>query len=143
MEWIVEHLNLTCKEILLYLALFVVTFVGSLAMVTWILVTLPATYFSDVHPHPPMWGERDPILRWLGRIVKNLLGLVLVVAGIVMALPGIPGQGLLTFLIGVMLVDFPGKRRLEQKLVRRPKVLSFINKLRARYKKEPLVVDPD
>jgi len=143
MEWILEHLNLSWKEILVYVGLFLVTFVGSLALVTWILVKLPATYFSDAHPHPPMWGESDPILRWLGRIVKNLLGLVLVVAGIIMAVPGVPGQGLLTILIGTMLLDLPGKRRLEQKLVRRPKVLSFINKLRARYKKEPLVVDPD
>src|SRR5712691_3920549 len=41
---------------------------------------------------------------------------------------------------GVMLLDFPGKRRLEQGLIRCPTVLSAVNLLRQRYRKPPLVV---
>jgi hypothetical protein len=40
--------------------------------------------------------------------------------GIILALPGVPGQGILTVLIGVMLLEFPGKRRLERAIVGRP-----------------------
>jgi hypothetical protein len=58
-----------------------------------------------------------------------------------MSVPGVPGQGLLTILIGVMLLDFPGKRRLERWLLRRRGVLAAINKVRARYGRPPLVLD--
>jgi hypothetical protein len=63
---------------------------------------------------------------------------LLVALGIVLSLPGVPGQGLLTVLLGVMLLDFPGKSRLEQKLLSRPSIVNAINKLRARFKKPPL-----
>jgi len=54
---------------------------------------------------------------------------VLVVLGIIMALPGVPGPGILTIVLGVMLLNFPGKRRLERWLIRRPMVLSAMNRL--------------
>ena len=74
---------------------------------------------------------------------KNLLGAVLVVVGAVLVIPGVPGQGLLTILIGLLLLDIPGKRRLELAIVRRPRVLRTINKLRKHYAKPPLVVEAD
>ncbi|MBA3256811.1 MAG: hypothetical protein H0T64_09210 [Pyrinomonadaceae bacterium] len=72
---------------------------------------------------------------------KNLLGVVLVVVGILLSLPGVPGQGILTILLGVMLLDFPGKPRLEHWLVSRPKILQAINRLRHRFSKPALVLD--
>jgi hypothetical protein len=63
---------------------------------------------------------------------------LLVALGIVLSLPGVPGQGLLTVLLGLMLLDFPGRRRLEQKLLSRPSIVNAINHLRARFGKEPL-----
>jgi hypothetical protein len=60
---------------------------------------------------------------------------------VLLSLPGVPGQGILTILIGVMLLDFPGKRRLERWLVRRPAVFKGINRIRARFDKPPLVLD--
>jgi hypothetical protein len=72
---------------------------------------------------------------------KNLLGAFLVLLGIVLSLPGVPGQGILTILIGVMLLDFPGKRDLERKLVSRPKVREGIDRLRQRFGKPPLVLE--
>jgi len=74
----------------------------------------------------------------LGILAKNVAGLVLVMIGLVMALPGVPGQGVLTMIIGVTLLDFPGKRRLERRLMGRPWVLRNINRLRARFKHPPL-----
>jgi hypothetical protein len=59
----------------------------------------------------------------------------------VLSIPGVPGQGILTILLGIMLLDFPGKRKLEHKIVSRPKVLSTINKLRHRFGKPALVLD--
>ncbi len=84
----------------------------------------------------------SPLARAAWLMGKNLLGLVLVVAGFVMALPGVPGQGLLTMFVGLLLLDVPGKRRFELALVRRPAVLRTVNRLRARFQRPPLLVEP-
>jgi hypothetical protein len=121
-------------------ALFVGTFVVSLAAVAVILVKLPVRYFCrHDRVRAFAWAERHPVWRWAAILAKNLLGLVLIVAGAVMLVT--PGQGVLTILIGVMLLNFPGKRRLERKLVSRPRVLAAINRLRQRFNKPPLVLD--
>ena len=52
----------------------------------------------------------------------------------------LPGQGLLTMLIGLLLLDFPGKRAVELKLVRRPGIAAFLNRMRARHGRPPFVV---
>jgi len=88
-----------------------------------------------------LWSDKHPVVRFLGVFVKNLLGLLLVALGIVMSIPGVPGQGILTILLGIMLLDFPGKRDLEYRLVSRPRVLNTINKLRHRFGKDSLVLD--
>lgn len=108
-------------------------------MVAVFLVKIPPTYFQDLHPRG-VWVDRHSALRLAAQIAKNSLGAVLVLVGIVMSLPGVPGQGLLTILIGVMLLDLPGKRGVERKIVGRPKVLRTINRLRKRFGKEPLVL---
>ena len=119
--------------------LFVATFFGSLLCVGVLLVKLPSTYFAAEHPQR-LRDYRHPAVRLVLRVLKNLLGLCLVVAGVLLSVPGIPGQGVLTMLIGIMLLDFPGKRRLERKLVSRKRVLNTINRLRQRFGKPPLVV---
>jgi hypothetical protein len=108
--------------------------------VTFVLVRLPANYFHPSHGREFL-AERHPFLRALGVAAKNLAGGVLVVAGVVMSLPGVPGQGVLTILLGVMLLDFPGRRGLETRLVRLPRVFRSINALRARFDKPPLILD--
>jgi hypothetical protein len=118
----------------------VVTFVTSIAVTILVLIKLPDTYFKASHGRE-FWVERHPVLRWGGLILKNLLGAFLVLLGVVMSLPGVPGQGVLTILLGVMLLDFPGKRRLELKLVSRPKVLRTINRIRQRFDRTPLQLD--
>lgn len=72
------------------------------------------------------------------RILRNLLGVLLVLLGVAMLL--LPGQGLLTLLVGVLLVDFPGKHALVVRGLSRPKVLSIVNRLRARHGAPPLAV---
>ncbi|REJ76825.1 MAG: hypothetical protein DWQ29_15470 [Planctomycetota bacterium] len=73
-----------------------------------------------------------PVLRWTVRVLKNLLGVFLVLAGLAMSVPAVPGQGLLTILIGITLLDLPGKRKMELAIVRRKRVLRAINWIRAK-----------
>ena len=130
---------ITWQSVLIGVGLFLVTFTLSLAIVAVIMVKIPADYFDKDRPRD-LWADRHPAIRYLGIFLKNLLGVLLVVLGIIMSLPGVPGQGVLTILLGVMLLDFPGKRTLEHKLVSRPQVLSTINKLRHRFGKPRLVL---
>jgi hypothetical protein len=131
---------LTVRGVLLGVLIFVVTFVGSVGVVSLILVKLPATYFREDHPRE-LWIERHAAVRIAGIIGKNLLGALLVGLGIIMSLPGVPGQGILTILLGVMLLDFPGKRRLEYRLISQPSVLRAVNRLRHRFGKPELLLE--
>lgn len=140
-DWLRQLLaHLNGRFVLIGLVIFVVAFVVSLALVSFLLVKLPPTYFQASHDRG-FWEDRHQMIRWGGIILKNLLGLILVVLGILMSLPGVPGQGVLTILLGVMLMDFPGKRRLEYKIVSQPKMLGAINRLRKKFEKPPLVLD--
>jgi hypothetical protein len=132
--------SMSLQGALLSLLIFVVTFGASLAIVSMVLVRLPATYFKRSH-NRSFLANHPPIIRWLALIGKNLVGVVLVVVGILLSLPGVPGQGMLTILLGIMLLDFPGKPRFEYWLVSRPKILQAINKLRHRFSKPALVLD--
>ena len=142
-DWLTRTIHgwgLTWGQVLFGVLFSVATFVVSIAVVTVVLVKLPANYFHSSHAREFL-VERHPILRAVGIIAKNLLGLVLVAAGVVMSLPGVPGQGVLTILLGIMLLDFPGKRALEARIVSRPRVYSAVNTLRGRFGKPPLMLD--
>ena len=57
-------------------------------------------------------------IRVLGLVAKNLAGVLLVLLGLIMAIPGVPGQGLLTAVIGITLLNLPGKLKVERRLLR-------------------------
>ena len=128
------------SNILLGVVVFVISFAISLAIVSVVMVKIPKDYFQQGKPRKIL-ADKPPAIRYLAIFGKNLLGVALVVVGIILSLPGVPGQGFLTILLGVMLLDFPGKRGLELKLVSRPKVLHAINRLRQRFDKPPLQLD--
>jgi len=143
LDWLTRYLDswgLTWWQVLAGVLISLVTFVLSIAVVTFVLVKLPSNYFHSSHEREFL-VDRHRALRWLGIITKNLFGVVLVFFGVVMSLPGVPGQGVLTILLGIMLLDFPGKRGLETKLVGRPKVFRTINRLREKFGKPPLILD--
>ena len=121
-------------------ALSLVTFVGSLILLPWLVVRLPADYFMRDQQPPRHRPTQHVVLRVSGRIVKNLCGLVFVVAGLLMLV--LPGQGVLTILIGLTLLNFPGKHALERRIVQQPAVLRAINWMRAQAHRPALQV-PD
>lgn len=107
-------------------------------VVPFVVARMPADYFCHRHREPLYEGLHHPVVGMLVAGLKNLLGSVLVIFGIVMIFT--PGQGVLTILLGVMLLNFPGKYHLELWLIQRPSVLPAINWLRARFKQPPLIV---
>lgn len=69
------------------------------------------------------------------RVAKTLLGFCLLISGIIMLV--LPGQGLLTIVVGLSLLPFPGKNKLEKYLLARQSVRSSLNWIRVKAKKEP------
>ena len=113
----------------------VVSLVVSVLLITLVLAWLPADYFSrDQRPRRPahaLAGHLWPLLI----VLKNVLGAGFIVLGVILLV--LPGQGLLTILIGLVMTDFPGKYRLERWLVSRPGLHELLNRFRARVSKPP------
>ncbi len=105
------------------------TFIGFTAFI----ISLPEDYFRHgTHVH----RIRNPIIRISLRVLKNVVGVITIIAGLVMTIT--PGQGLVAILVGVILCDFPGKQKLERKLIARPLVLNTLNKIRSRFNRPPI-----
>jgi hypothetical protein len=117
----------------------VVMFIVTLIAVPWLIVRIPADYFAHGRRPRKRWADRHPLVRGALLAGKNLLGYLLIAVGIAMLV--LPGQGVLTMLLGFILVDLPGKYRFERWLIARPLVLGTINRLRHRAGRDPLVVD--
>lgn len=115
-----------------------ILFFGTIIALPLIIIYLPARYFNP-DPNPTGQGKQASAWHLILMVVKNLVGAVLVLAGIMMLV--LPGQGLVTLLIGLLLVNFPGKRRLICRLLQQPKILSFINRIRTAAGR-PLVEPP-
>jgi hypothetical protein len=142
-DWITRYLPEgwgTGQFVAAVLVLTAVTVIVSLIISAIVIVRLPHDYFT-CQDRQGACGHRHPFVRWPLLIFKNLFGVFLVVLGVVLSLPGVPGQGILTILMGAMLVDFPGKRRVERWLLSRRGVLPRVNRLRARFGRLPLELD--
>lgn|SRR5690606_7211399 len=111
----------------------IATLVISAIGVPWWIARLPANYFERVS-HTDL---RAATLRAhpVRRVLKNVLGLFLALAGLAMLF--LPGQGLITLLIAVTLLEFPGKARLERRLIANDRVHAALNWIRKRAGKEP------
>jgi len=107
----------------------IVALLASVVLVPRFLASLPPDYLRA--------GKQAEASSVVLRALRNLLGVVLVLLGVAMLV--LPGQGLLTLLVGLLLVDFPGKHQLICRILSRPKVLSVVNRLRGHRGAPPLV----
>ncbi len=123
--WLEKHAELLWWVTGSSVALGLITLVA----IPMIVIRLPASYFVA--------GGRRHLYRQhpVGVILKNALGALLVLAGLAMLV--LPGQGLLCILIGLILIDFPGKRRLEQHLIRYRAIHAPANWIRRRNQRPP------
>ena len=70
------------KEAMWWIAAFSgLVFVGSLVLVPWLVVRIPADYFrASRRPRLP-FADEHPALRWTALAFKNLMGALLILAG--------------------------------------------------------------
>ncbi len=132
--------SFTVGNVLIGVGLFLLSLALSFGSIAIVMVKIPANYFSS-HYVQDFMPNSSWLVRWGAVILKNLFGVFLIGLGILLSLPGVPGQGILTILLGLIMLDIPGKRPLEARIIKRPAVLAAINSLRAKYNKPPLLMD--
>lgn len=110
------------------IVLSVAFFVGSLMAIPWIVRRLPADYFARPRPKHSL----------AKKIALNVAGVVLIAAGIVMLI--LPGQGIVTVLIGLSVLDLPIKHKILRWLLQRRKIQEGVQRLRSKAGKPPLVI---
>ena len=113
------------------------TFIAGLFLMPALIVRIPFDYFVRERPARLPFERHHPVLRVALLAIKNVLGAALAIAGLVMILT--PGPGLICILAGMTLMDLPGKRALERRLISAPMVLRSVNWLRARHGRPPLL----
>ena len=131
-EWIRAH-----DAAMWWLALgSVIMFVGTLVVVPVLVTRIPDDYFLAKRRRVSRWRTMHPVPGITLLVAKNVCGVIFVVAGIAMLV--LPGQGILTILLGIMLLNFPGKYRLERRFARTRPVARSINWMRSKAGRPPL-----
>ena len=140
MEIIFEQLSqqiINYKSYIFWLgAISFAIFVFSLLSIKWLVSLIPSDYF--INKKTSEFKSKYPVIWLVSMIIKNLIGYVLIIGGILMLV--LPGQGLFTIFIGLMMSNYPGKYFIERKFIAIPSVLKTINWLRKRSNQEPLKV---
>ena len=106
----------------------VVMFVGTILAIPVVCVKLPSDYFVRETPKRPIWKTS----------LRTAIACVVVALGVTMLV--LPGQGVLTILVGVSLLDFHAKRRWQRRLLARPTVRRTLNAIRLKAGKEPFQI---
>jgi hypothetical protein len=131
-EWIRLH-----ETLIGYLGIFsVFTFFLTLIIVPVLVIRMPTDYFMYNKKDLKQFHRQHPFVRVLTLIIKNIFGIIFICAGLAMLI--LPGQGIISILIGISLVSFPKKRALECAIIQQKTVTQAINWMRLKAHKNPL-----
>ena len=133
---LIEIFNAYKNVIIWFGSISLFVFLFSLLSIRWLVALIPEDYF--VTKRVSKIKSQNPLIWYLILILKNLVGYSLILGGVVMLI--LPGQGLFTIIIGLMLSNYPGKYSIEKKFIAIPTILKSINWLRGRSNKPPLKV---
>jgi hypothetical protein len=116
-----------------------VTFVGSLIAVPWLIGRMRPDYFITHGRRADTAHRRHPVQALVIWLARNIIGFCLLLAGIAMLF--LPGQGLLTILIAVCLMDMPGKQRFLDRLVSSSRIQASLNWIRRKLGKAEFIFE--
>ena len=131
-QWFANHPEVLIGMGISSIFIFLISILG----ISWFIAQIPEDYFLRSKRQPSKWREQKPVLRFVVMFGKNLIGLSLIIGGLLMLV--LPGQGLLTIVTGLLLVNYPGKYKLEQKLSSMPSIFRALNWIRLKANKPPL-----
>lgn len=130
-------LILSHRDFFVWIGFLSLTFVIlSIVLMPVIIISLPADAFSKVTAKGQNRFFQRKFQRLFLKALKNLLGGFLVIAGVIMLM--IPGQGILTIIVGLWLMDFPGKKVVMRRFFGQKQVVRTINRFRKRFGRTPL-----
>lgn len=125
------------ESLLLYLGLFsLFFFLVTLFLIPWLVLRIPEDYFMAETRRSLLGEMHDPVLRVVLQILKNMIGVFFIQVGIMLLV--LPGQGLLNILLGIIMIDFPGKYHLQRRCISWESVLHTMNWLRKKGKRAPI-----
>jgi hypothetical protein len=131
----ISGIILNYKNFILWLgSISFLVFIFSLISIKWLVALIPSDYFIEDKRNK--YQSSYPLTWLISIIIKNIVGYILIIGGILMLV--LPGQGLFTIIIGLMLSNYPGKYFIERKFIAIPSVLKTINWLRKKSNKPPL-----
>jgi ABC-type multidrug transport system fused ATPase/permease subunit len=123
------------QDIFIWLGIVsIIMFVASLILVPMFLKKIPVDYFINKDYHKIDISSFSKLIIF---ILKNTLGIILILAGIIMLIT--PGQGIIAIIIGLFLMQFRGKYKLERKLVENNITFKTLNWIREKSDKPPFV----
>ena len=100
-----------------------------------IIINLSSDFF--INGKKPRMDDQNLLIRIVFSLIKNALGFLLFLCGIIMLF--IPGQGLLTMFLGLVLMDIPGKHRLQLYFLRLRAVQKSLNWIRNKNGAPPFI----
>ncbi len=112
------------------------TFLLSIFLIPFLVSRLSPDCFISLCSMPAHKPQRNAVDLGL-LIIRNFFGLFLVITGVAMLF--LPGQGILTILLGLILLSLPGKQRLISYLINFPSIRKGLNWLRLKSGKEPFI----
>lgn len=131
-------MDLDYEQLLSWLGIAsLVTFVGSLLVLPWLIARLPADYFIRHRERVEQRHQRHPLVAHVIFFTRNFSGTILVLAGVAMLL--LPGQGILTMVIGILCMDFPGKQHFVDRVFGSPRIMRALNFVRKRERRPPFL----
>jgi hypothetical protein len=139
LAWVHENARLVSEWAGASIVVWLLSVVATVFAMRYYLLWIPADHFAKDHKPFDAWRGAHPALRWALLVAKNLGGAILILAGLVMLVT--PGPGWLALLFGLALVDLPGKRAVERRILRKPAIARFVNHLRATAGHAPLDLD--
>ena len=108
----------------------------SLLSIGWLVSLIPSDYF--INRKESKFKLNYPVAWIVSVVIKNIFGYILIFGGILMLI--LPGQGLITIFVGLLLSNYPGKYSIEKRIIATPKILKSINWLRKRSNEPPLII---
>jgi|TARA_A100001011_G_scaffold318282_1_gene337987 hypothetical protein len=131
---LIEIFNAYKNLILWFGSISLFVFLFSLLSIKWLVSLIPEDYF--INKKDSKIKTNNILIWYIVLVFKNLIGYSLILGGIMMLV--LPGQGLFTIIIGLMMSNYPGKYSLEKKFIAIPTILKSINWLRRKSNKPPI-----
>ena len=131
---LIEIFNVYKNLILWFGSISLFVFLFSLLSIKWLVSLIPEDYF--INKKDSKIKTSNIFIWYIVLIFKNLIGYSLILGGIMMLV--LPGQGLFTIIIGLMMSNYPCKYSIEKKFIAIPTILKSINWLRRKSNKPPI-----